>query len=455
MKRLIALAALAAAPAFAQDLTHLRSLLDATPVGGWVNASASTNWSTVWPSPRYTGDVGSVVYAWGSMVWDSTNGQFILWGGGHANYAGNEVYTLSGATGQWARGSLPSAYQSGTSWIVGNGAPQSSHTYDNSQWLPISQRFVTFGGAAWNSGSNFDSAAGREGPWLWNPALADPNRVGGQDFTGLNPTALGSNAWQSRRGSITGTLPPTFVEAATGYRAEGGRDVVYIAGDTGASGFPSLYRYEFNLGGQDIVQQVGVMGAGQFGYEGTATLDTQRGWMVRTLWGGGGVGNDLAVWDLDRNNPGNPSANASFAVRLQRPDGTPYSIVQPDGTGSSTGLTFEQISGHYFLFRGQTLNEIIPGENPDGTPSSVWTVIERPCAGACPDSTGQPVLGHLISIPELGAVALMAGYQSGPRDVDVWLYRAVAEVPEPGTWLQLAAGLAVLGGVAARRRIHG
>lgn len=453
MKRLIALAALAAAPAFAQDPTHLRSLLDATPVGGWVNASASTNWSTVWPSPRYTGDVGSVVYAWGSMVWDSTNGQFILWGGGHANYAGNEVYTLSGATGQWARGSLPSAYQSGTSWIVGNGAPQSSHTYDNSQWLPISQRYVTFGGAAWNSGSNFDSASGREGPWLWNPALADPNRVGGQDFTGLNPTALGSNAWQSRRGSITGTLPPTFVEAATGYRTEGGKDVVYIAADTGASGFPRLYRYEFNLGGQDIVQQVGVMGSGQSAYEGTATLDAARGWFVRTIWGGG-PSNDLAIWDLDLNNAANPNANTSFAARLQRPDGSPFNIVSAGGSGSSSGLEVDPNTGHYWLFRGTELTEIVPSVNPDGTPGAVWTAIDRSCTvGACPSSVGQGVHGHWVSVPELGAMALMTAYNGTTRDADIWLYKTVSEVPEPGTWMQLAAGLAVLCGVAARRRI--
>lgn len=453
MRSLITILSLLAAllPARAQDTSYLQGLLAATPVGSWVNVSTGSNWSTTWPLPRYTGDLGSIVYAWGSMAWDSDRGQFVLWGGGHANYAGNEVYTFSGANGQWARGSLPSAYQPGTSWIVGNGAPQSSHTYDNSLYLPLSQRVVTFGGAAWNSGGNFDSAAGREGPWLWDPAKADPNRVGGQDFTGLDPAALGSNAWQSRRGSITGTLPQTFVESATGYRAEGGKDVVYIAADIGASGFPRLYRYEFNLGGNDVVQQVGVMGAGQTTYQGTAALDTGRGWFVRTLWPGS-ASNDLAVWDLNLNNAGNPNANGSFAVRLQRPDGTPFDIVGAGGAGSNAGITFEQQSGHYFLFEGTTLHEIIPAENPDGTPSSVWTVIQRSCSGACPSSSGQGVHGHFLAIPELGALALIDAYNGTTKDADIWLYHA-AEVPEPGTWLQLAAGLAVLGGVAARRRI--
>ena len=456
MRRIIAALALLAAsvpPVAAQpDLSRLQTALDAVPVGGWASVSLGT-WGSAWPSPRYDGDIGSIAYAWGSMAWDSQRGRLMLWGGGHANYAGNEMYLWDAASGLWSRGSLPSAYQSGTSWIVGNGAPQSSHTYDNTAYLPIADRYVTFGGAAWNSGSNFDSPAGREGPWLWNPALADPNRVGGQDFTGLNAAALGSNAWQSRRGSITGTLPPTFVDAASGYRVEGGKDVMYLAADTGASGFPRLYRYEFNPGGNDIVQQVGVMGPGQTAYQGTATIDLQRGWMVRTIWGGG-PSNDLAVWDLDANNPGNPGANQSVGVRLVRPDGTPFDIVTAGGAGSSSGLEFSPNTGTYFLFRNAQITEIVPGVNPDGSPMTTWTAIDRPCASAvCGNSTGQGVHGHWIAVPELGAMMAIGTYNGTTRDVDVLLYKVVAEVPEPGTWMQLAAGLAVLGGVAARRRI--
>lgn len=457
MRRILLLLVLAAAllPARAQpDLSHMRSLIEATPVGSWVNLTAgNTPWSTTWPTPRHGGDPGSVVYAWGSMVWDPSHGQFILWGGGHANYAGNEVYTLSGATGEWARASLPSAYQAGTSFIAGNGAPQSSHTYDNSQYLPISDRWVTFGGAAWNGGSNFSSAAGREGPWLWDPSKADPDKVGGQDGTGLVPGAIGSNAWESRRGHITGTLPPSLVEASTGYRAEGGKDVVYVTSDTGASGFPRLYRYEFNLAGNDVSQMVGVLGSGQYAYQGTGTVDTQRGWYARTIWPDTGS-LDLAVWDLSRNNATTPSANPSFGVKLQRPDGSDFNVMPAVWVGSDASIEFDPNTGHYFLFVNASLTEIIPTANPDGTPGSVWTAIERVCVTGCPTSVGQDVLGHWVSVPELGVMALMAKYDQtvGAQDVDVWAYR-VAEIPEPGTWLQLAAGLAVLGGVASRRRL--
>lgn len=460
MKRLATLCALLLAPlAWAQpDLARLQTALDATPVGGWAKVSLGT-WSDVFPEPRYSGNPGSIAYAWGSMAWDSQRGNLILWGGGHANYAGNEVYQWSAASGLWSRGTLPSALDA-SQFVVGNGAPQSSHTYDNQLYLPISDRYITFGGAAWNSGSNFASASGREGPWLWNPALADPNRVGGQDFTGLNPTALGSNSWQSRRGSITGTLPQSFVEAATGYRAEAGRDVVYIAADVGASGFPRLYRYEVNLAGTDTVQQVGVMGAGQFALQGTATVDSSRGWFIRTIWPD--TGNDLAVWDLSRNNAATPGANPSFPVALQRPDGTPVNLITGGGgapiVGSDTAINFDPATGHYWTWQQDgKVNEIIPATNPDGTPAAVWTVIERPCTSAlCAQSINQNVLGHWINVPELGSTFIaIDAYDASDRSVDVWLYKAAAEVPEPATWVQLAAGFAVLGGLARRRRIGG
>lgn len=453
MRRIILSLLLAPLLAWAQaDLSRLQAALDATPVGGWARVSLGT-WSDVFPEPRYSGNPGSIAYAWGSMAWDSSRGQLYVWGGGHANYAGNEMYVWHANTGLWSRGSLPSALDSNL-FVVGNGAPQSSHTYDNQLYLPLSDRFVTFGGAAWNSGSNFASAAGREGPWLWDPSKADPNRVGGQDFTGLNPSALGSNAWQSRRGSITGTLPQTFVEAATGYRAEGGRDVVYIAADTGASGFPSLYRYEFNLAGNDTVQRVGVMGPGQFTLQGTATVDESRGWFLRTLWPDGAASNDLAVWDLSRNNAASPNANQSFGVRLQRPDGTPYDIVRAGTLGHGAGLQWNPATDTYFIWSETTITEVIPATNPDGTPASTWLAIDRPCTSAqCAASLNQHVLGHWISVPELGAYIAMDAYDATDRSVDIWLYKHVAEVPEPGTWAMFAAGLAVLSGVAARRRL--
>src|SRR5512146_630123 len=89
---------------------RLSSLLDATPAGGWVKAS--TNYfSDAWPTGADAVPNGlpvGVVRAWSSFAWDTSQGNLMLWGGGHANYAGNEMYVWDGATGAWGRGSLPS-----------------------------------------------------------------------------------------------------------------------------------------------------------------------------------------------------------------------------------------------------------------------------------------------------------------------------------------------------------
>ena len=95
------------------DLSRLTSLLDATPDGGWVKAN-TTSFSSAWPTgldavpDSSTSNPASVIRAWSSFAWDSTRGDLIIFGGGHANYSGNEVYVWDGATGIWGRGSLPS-----------------------------------------------------------------------------------------------------------------------------------------------------------------------------------------------------------------------------------------------------------------------------------------------------------------------------------------------------------
>ena len=180
------------AQAHANSFERLSSLLAATPEGGWVKASTNF-YSDAWPTgadavPGQLGWPGAIVRAWSSFAWDSSRGDLMLWGGGHANYVGNEMYVWDGDTGKWGRGSLPSRTDS-QSMIIGGTAPQSAHTYDNSVYLPVNDMFLTFGGAAAGTGSVFRTTDGgeirRAGPYLWDPAKADPNKVGGTTGFGL------------------------------------------------------------------------------------------------------------------------------------------------------------------------------------------------------------------------------------------------------------------------------
>ena len=164
---LLALAAALAAtgPASAVDLSYLQGLLATTPQGGWVQVN-SNKYSDAWATVAQGGlpdggnaDPASIITAWSSFAWDSVNGQLLLWGGGHANYLGNEVYAWNATTGAWGRGSLPSRLDrdgnTSTYFVTDDAAPQAAHTYDNSLFAPVNGVFVTFGGAAYNSGGAF------------------------------------------------------------------------------------------------------------------------------------------------------------------------------------------------------------------------------------------------------------------------------------------------------------
>src|SRR3546814_11362268 len=91
------------------------------------------------------------------MAWDSARGDLIFWGGGHANYPGNEIYLWHSSTLEWERASLPSAvvkvadarFEAIDGYL---NAPTYSHTYANSEYLPIVDRFLVTGGAASTTG---------------------------------------------------------------------------------------------------------------------------------------------------------------------------------------------------------------------------------------------------------------------------------------------------------------
>lgn len=147
VRKMIVPASLALVPLLLAPYAHaetamqrLTSLLGTTPEGGWVKASTGS-FSDAWPQGADAVNVnsysnpGRIVSAWSSFAWDSKRQDLLLFGGGHANYAGNEMYVWDGATGKWGLGSLPSRTVSAgpyqPSYIVDGAAPQSAHTYDN------------------------------------------------------------------------------------------------------------------------------------------------------------------------------------------------------------------------------------------------------------------------------------------------------------------------------------
>ncbi len=293
--------------------------------GQWVKLNIN-KYKDVWvpldqrPAPPEAPSVGSphsIILAWSSMAWDANRGKLIFFGGGHANYPGNEIYLWNAQTLKWERGSLPSDVELSPianrtysfSFVAVDGhfnAPVAAHTYDNSEFFPIVDRFITFGGAAFNTGHFFELTDGkRTGPYLWNPSRADPNKVGGTTGSNVNfinySEVLGGQMWSNRnnlepeigegRPGVGGT---DFINGATAYAEFNGKDSLFIEtiGD--------LYRYtinDINDPTQDDYQKVGDS-LTTFAGQGAGAYDPSRKLFVRT------AGKQFVFWELS-----NPGAN--------------------------------------------------------------------------------------------------------------------------------------------------
>ncbi len=88
----------------------------------------------------------AVISAWGGGAWDPSSRQMLLWGGGHNDYAGNEVYAFSTSTGKWSRLTEPSPGPYDLD-ILGDGQPVSRHTYDGLAWMEESDYLYAWGGS--------------------------------------------------------------------------------------------------------------------------------------------------------------------------------------------------------------------------------------------------------------------------------------------------------------------
>ena len=158
----------------------LPAWLSAMPINTWatpgsntissvdpsLDAAVNPNYPGIAPWKGVTGTV-SVVTAWSGAAWDETNKRLLITGGGHADYAGNEVYAWGAATATFSRLNNPTGAIGNTGTLSDgldatnpayfDGRPRSAHTYGN---LPMRN------GEMWNfQGSTYVSGFGICGAW--------------------------------------------------------------------------------------------------------------------------------------------------------------------------------------------------------------------------------------------------------------------------------------------------
>jgi hypothetical protein len=394
--------------------------LSSIPEGGWgaLNLNA---FSDVWPAADDAAVEGTperVLLAWSSMAWDSNRSDLIFWGGGHANYSGNEVYRFDTDTLMWERASLPSRVVNTANdlhLLTADGpfhSPIAAHTYDNSEFLPIADRFVTFGGGAYGSGGAFvvvdetDGSVRRTGPYFWDPDSADPDKVGGLDGSGMDPTRLGGQMWENRDAIWNPDVAlNNFVNGATAYTQIDGKDVLYVS--TRPNG--GLYKYTVNDvedASLDTWEQVGRGWEGISG-AGSGALDPVENVFVRS------ANATFTYWDLDTAGVGNRNVNF-----------TPEDLTGGFSMDALTGMDFDPKRGAFMLWDGH--GDVWAMESPDSLAREGWTV--RRLDGPATPSADTPdvdasddiftgVLGKWKYIPDLDI--FLGVYDTE----DVWAYK--------------------------------
>jgi hypothetical protein len=280
----------------------LLDLVSAAAPNSWIKANVNT-FQSIWaPDDLKAGLIGpgtptAVIRCWSSFAWDSTRSRMILYGGGHANYDGNEVYVFDGLTRQWSLAFHASdvvEYDDVTSeYVTVDGplhSPVSAHTYDNSAYLQVLDRFITFGGAAAHSGGAYlvhgDGPDRFSGPYTLDLELACRGMVGG--LTGSNVhrgTTVGvdlpgANAWSLRdyfkdhpsAASLFSTRSHTSCGSA--WRVEDGKDVIYKYTYRNSA----LWRYQFNDADyrNDTITQIGASDLSTTQWDSTCALDTDN-----------------------------------------------------------------------------------------------------------------------------------------------------------------------------------
>jgi hypothetical protein len=139
------------------------------PANSWV-AFPFTQMQTVTPTaadfPNIWGATGpsAIMGAWCGGAFDTKRTRLIVWGGGHNDYYGNELYVFNVDSLKWFRITDPTPNPNLGGQTNPDGTPNSRHTYGGLAYIEHADRFFACGGAvAYPPGS-----CGADKVWTFN-----------------------------------------------------------------------------------------------------------------------------------------------------------------------------------------------------------------------------------------------------------------------------------------------
>lgn len=247
--------------------------------GQWMELP-NTKIRSVLPSPLPSGYAPNIVQAWNGGAVDSTRNRLLVWGGGHGDYYGNEMYALELSTLSIKRivDPSPQTSQSNCTPSLPDGSPVSRHTYDGLTYIAHADRFFATNGSM--------SPCGYGAPDAWT-----------YDFA--------AGKWQL----MTSSVPTTPFGTMAVYDAA--TKLVYIKDTAG------FYSYSFETNKYTKLNS----STQTVDYHLSGTIDTKRRKFVM-------IGNGVQVVDLNTNQLTTMSTtNAPSLVNNQSSPGIDYDPV--------------------------------------------------------------------------------------------------------------------------------
>jgi hypothetical protein len=418
------------------SLAPLLATISALPEGEWHKANVNL-YSDVWAPPElrplyFSGNPtpSKIIGAWSSFTWDSNRNMLILYGGGHANYRGNDVYVWRASTQQWERGSLPSEMVQDAlgNWNAIDGAdraPASAHTYDNAVFLPGHDRMLMVGGAADANGGHYlrqdtSTTSRKTGAYLFDPSRVHPDKVGGSSGSHVRrvaafPEVVGGDMWSNRDMWLTntGATPPpkeAFVNGCSASAVEGGKDVAYFRTVN------KVYRYTINDLSDPALDRWDVVGTYWSGPASKAvcSYDTERRTLVRT----GSQTVPFVYWNLQTPSP----TNRDVRVVPTDPAGEFMSLLASNAIKiADCGLEYDPVRKDHKLWCSD--GRVWSLKAPPVLSDAGWTITKQPAPGL-PVPNGVAGTGVLGKWKYVAALDVFIGLQDSVQG-NVWLYKPV------------------------------
>lgn len=305
----------------------------------------------------------SIMMAWSGAVADTTRNRLVIWGGGHSDYYGNEVYALNLTANPitLTRLNEPTRFTSNSVSCNGgkywDGKPCARHTYDLLSYSPQADVMINFGGSETPNGS-FCS----------------------EDIWSLNLATLG---WASKG---SGNWDCNSVYSGSAYDPNSG--LVFFADDH------NIYTYNVSTGAMTSVGG-GYSQRNSLAYSSLVVDPVHKYLFVMGGSGGGGTGGNLYRFNI-----ANPSSIPSPTDLLGTSSGcsTWLAGTGSNGAAGGPGVAWYPIQSKIVMWNG-------------GGSVGAYDPVANSCSTVTyPNGPGSPQVhgtyGRFSYFPALGVFAL-------------------------------------------------